>query len=64
MINSIRKFFKTNRTDVSYEVEIALSNYWMKYDEGKSIGEKGSEKGFIIFDSENLDGARITLEKK
>lgn len=37
---------------------------WINFDEGKSIGEKGSEGGKIIRDEENTFGARVTLEDK
>lgn len=43
---------------------IELNNNWNYFDQGKSIGKKGSENGTIIFDIENINGARITLEQK
>ncbi len=36
---------------------------WNIFDNGNSIGEKGSEQGIIISDFENIFGARITIEK-
>ncbi len=36
---------------------------WIPFDNSKTIGTKGSEGGKIIEDLENIDGARITLEK-
>jgi hypothetical protein len=36
---------------------------WKPFDNLKSIGTTGSEGGQIIDDIENIDGARITLEK-
>lgn len=36
---------------------------WKPFDNKKSIGTKGSEGGKIIDDLENIEGARITLEK-
>jgi hypothetical protein len=36
---------------------------WVPFDNSKTIGTKGSEGGKIIEDLENIDGARITLEK-
>ena len=36
---------------------------WKNFDSSKSIGTKGSEGGKIITDLENVEGARITLEK-
>ena len=35
---------------------------WSKFDNGNSIGEKGSENGVVIFDIEQIQGARITVE--
>ena len=37
---------------------------WRSFNNEKSIGTKGSEGGIIIEDIENIDGARITLEKE
>ncbi|MEO7990260.1 MAG: hypothetical protein ABI663_12015 [Chryseolinea sp.] len=37
---------------------------WINFDDGKSIGQKGSEGGKIIRDEENTFGARVTLEDK
>lgn len=37
---------------------------WIVFDEGKSIGQQGSEGGKIIRDEENTFGARVTLEDK
>ena len=36
---------------------------WQNFDNGKSIGTKGSESGIIIEDIENINGARVTIEK-
>lgn len=36
---------------------------WYAFDNGKSIGQRGSESGSIIRDEEHQDGARITLER-
>ena len=36
---------------------------WYAFDEGRSLGEVGSENGRIILDDEHALGARITLEK-
>jgi hypothetical protein len=36
---------------------------WNKFDNGSSIGQKGSEDGVIVLDEEHLDGIRITLER-
>ncbi len=35
---------------------------WYPFDNGKSIGQRGSESGSITRDEEHSDGARITLE--
>lgn len=37
---------------------------WADFENGKTIGTKGSESGTIIHDIENSNGARITLEKE
>jgi hypothetical protein len=37
-------------------------NGWYSYDDGKTIGSRGSEGGTVIRDEEHADGARITLE--
>ena len=37
---------------------------WSWFENGKTIGSKGSEGGKIIIDEECSDGARITLEEK
>ena len=37
---------------------------WADFDQGKTIGTKGSESGTIILDIENSQGARICLEKE
>jgi hypothetical protein len=36
---------------------------WYAFENGKSIGQHGSESGSIIRDEEYSDGARITLER-
>jgi hypothetical protein len=36
---------------------------WYPFDNGKSIGQRGSESGNIVRDEEHGDGARITLER-
>jgi hypothetical protein len=37
---------------------------WYPFDNGKSIGQRGSERGVIIRDEEHSEGARITLEQR
>jgi hypothetical protein len=36
---------------------------WQPFDEGKTIGQPGSEEGVILRDDEHSLGARITLER-
>lgn len=36
---------------------------WYSFDNGKSVGQRGSERGIIIRDEEHGSGARITLER-
>lgn len=36
---------------------------WHAFDNGKTIGQRGSENGVIVRDEEHRDGARITLER-
>ena len=36
---------------------------WHPFDNGKSLGKRGSESGTITLDEEHDDGARITLER-
>lgn len=36
---------------------------WRVFEDGKTIGSEGLEKGRIIKDEEHLNGARITLEE-
>jgi hypothetical protein len=36
---------------------------WISFDNGASIGQRGSENGIILRDEEHVDGARITLER-
>ncbi|HLY80003.1 MAG TPA: hypothetical protein VKQ70_11545 [Caulobacteraceae bacterium] len=37
---------------------------WRPYDEGRTIGARGSERGVIVADEEHEAGTRITLEKR
>lgn len=41
-----------------------IKNNWQPFNNGKSIGETGTENGVIIYDIENINGARVTLENK
>jgi hypothetical protein len=43
--------------------EQRYNNNWYPFDAGMSIGQSGSESGKIIEDIENINGARITIEK-
>ncbi len=36
---------------------------WVAFDNGATIGQRGSEGGIIVRDDEHGDGARITLER-
>ncbi len=36
---------------------------WHRYREGKTLQTTGTENGNIIFDEENPDGARVTVEQ-
>lgn len=65
------KYFQNaNQADNDNVIKIAttlmtfLEDFnWRPFDNTKSIGTKGSEGGIIINDFENIQGARITLEK-
>jgi hypothetical protein len=37
---------------------------WRVYEDGQTLGTRGSENGVIVADEENEAGARITLEKR
>ncbi|MGV3659158.1 MAG: hypothetical protein ACO1TE_03215 [Prosthecobacter sp.] len=37
---------------------------WSVFDDGKSIGTRGSEGGVITHDEEHTGGARITIERE
>ena len=41
----------------------SLSKVWRAFDEGTSLGERGSEGGSIVLDEEHDEGARITVEE-
>ena len=41
----------------------AYTQDWQTFDKGRTLGKKGSERGIIIADMENINGARITVEK-
>ena len=62
MKESIKKIFQKLTSEKFLNVEIELTENWTKYDNGNSIGKKGSEGGKILNDQENINGARITIE--
>jgi hypothetical protein len=41
-----------------------MDNSWTKFEEGQTIGQKGSEGGIILVDEEIRSSARITLEEE
>lgn len=71
-ISIFPKAFKlASQTDNEAVVEIAslllqkLNNHnWSAFENGMTIGTKGSERGIIILDIEHSNGARVTLEKE
>lgn len=58
----IKRIFRKSTTEEFVNVEIELTENWIKYNNGNSIGKKGSEGGKILNDQENIYGARITIE--
>lgn len=58
----IKRIFKKPISKEFLNVEIKLTENWIKYNNGNSIGKKGSEGGKILNDQENINGARITIE--
>jgi hypothetical protein len=36
---------------------------WQPFEEGRTVGQTGTEGGVIVFDEEHDGGARITLER-
>jgi hypothetical protein len=41
-----------------------MDNSWTKFEEGRTIGQQGSEGGIILVDEEIISSARITLEEE
>ena len=41
-----------------------MENNWEQFDNGNTIGTRGSEGGVVIMDEEHTHGARISLEKE
>lgn len=41
----------------------STESMWLAFDNGASLGQKGSEQGMIVRDEEHRLGARITLER-
>ena len=62
MKDIIKKIFRKLKSDEFLNVEVELTENWTKYDNGNTIGKKGSEGGKILNDQENINGARITIE--
>ena len=58
----IKRIFRKSTSEEFLNVEIELTEKWIQYDKGNSIGKKGSEGGKILNDQENINGARITIE--
>lgn len=58
----IKRIFRKSTSEEFLNVEIELTEKWIQYDNGNSIGKKGSEGGKILNDQENINGARITIE--
>ncbi|MCD0472474.1 hypothetical protein [Flavobacterium sp. JAS] len=58
----IKRIFRKSTSEEFLNVEIELTENWIKYNNGNSIGKKGSEGGKILNDQENINGARITIE--
>lgn len=68
---SPKAFKSATQTDNESVVEISTLLFqrlfdldWSDFKNGKTIGTKGSERGTIIHDIENSNGARISLEKE
>ncbi len=66
-----RAFKSATQTENESVVEISTLLFrklidlnWSNFENGKTIGSKGSESGKIIHDIENSNGARITLERE
>lgn len=45
------------------EKEDSVSEFWVFFEEGNTIGTIGSEGGVILIDIEHVKGARVSLEK-
>lgn len=64
-VKSVLQYFnRSKQINLNTKLDIHFNSKWRKFDEGKTVGKKGSENGIIIFDIEHIDGARITLEQK
>ncbi|MBE9577245.1 hypothetical protein [Flavobacterium proteolyticum] len=66
-----RAFKSATQTDNELVLEISTLLFqklfdrdWSDFENGETIGTKGSESGTIILDIENSNGARLTLEKE
>ncbi|WP_083342575.1 hypothetical protein [Flavobacterium tructae] len=58
----IKRIFRKSTPEVFINVEIELTENWVRYNNGNSIGKKGSEGGKILNDQEHINGSRITIE--
>ncbi|WP_374172824.1 hypothetical protein [Flavobacterium tructae] len=58
----IKRIFRKSTPEAFLNVEIELTENWVRYNNGNSIGKKGSEGGKILNDQENINGSRITIE--
>lgn len=58
----IKRIFRKSTSQEFLNVEIEFTENWTRYNNGNSIGKKGSEGGKILNDQENINGARITIE--
>lgn len=58
----IKRIFRKSTPEVFINVEIELTENWVRYNNGNSIGKKGSERGKILNDQEHINGSRITIE--
>ncbi len=67
LIHAIKSRNSRNKISISSETEIYEKHTsgagWYTFGNGKTIGQSGSEGGYIIEDIEYHEGARITIEK-
>ncbi len=58
----IKRIFRKSAPEEFTNGEIEFTENWIKYNNGNSVGKKGSEGGKILDDQEHVNGARITIE--